>query len=98
MTNATTSPGPVAGNPYAVLVLTGGFSLERFNFPAPVDALVAAVRYLRAGRQVRLTDRTCDALKEWPDLDWVMDAMMEHAPARPVADVDSPLFRAAPGA
>lgn len=95
MANATNSPGPVPGNPYAVIVLTGGFEVERFNYPAPVDALIAGVRYLRDGRQVRLTDRTCDALKEWPDLDWVMDAMIAHAPERPVTDVDSPLFRAA---
>lgn len=66
-------------NPYAVIVLVGGFDIERFNYPAPIDALVAAVRYLRDGRQVRLTDRTVSALKESPDLDWVIDALSRHA-------------------
>lgn len=64
MTKATVKPGPVPANPYAVIVLVGGFDIERFNYPDPMDALIGAVRYLREGRQVRLTDRTVSALRE----------------------------------
>lgn len=100
MTNAATSPGPVPGNPYAVLVLTGSFGVERFSYPDPMDALVAAVRYLREGRQARLTDRTCAALREVPALavfDRLMAGDLEAARAvlLPDAADDGVPFRAA---
>lgn len=71
MANATT--GPAKGKPYAAIILTGSFTVERENFAAPVDALIYAIRYLREGRQVRLTDRTVSALKEAPELSGLDD-------------------------
>jgi len=95
MTNAT--PGPVTGMPYAAIIITGGFAVERFNFPDPLDALVCCVRYLREGKQARLSDRTAAALLESPDLN--IDALLAAAlGARPVTDVHAPVFKAASGA
>ncbi|HEY2309455.1 MAG TPA: hypothetical protein VGI05_26555 [Streptosporangiaceae bacterium] len=95
MANATNSPGPVAGRPYAVLVLTGSFTVERFNYKAPVDALIAAVRYMREGRQVRLTDRTVAALKEVPEMA-SLDAVIDRV-TRPATGPASVPFRAVTG-
>jgi|SRR5215467_7416226 len=96
MTNATT--GPVAGQPYAVIVLVGGFDIERFNFSAPTDALLCAIDYLRAGRQARLSDRTCAALREAPEmahLDGLLQMIRHSANGTPVTDLPLPAFRAA---
>lgn len=98
MTDATTAKsGPYAGQPYAAIILTGSFTVQRENFAGPVDALICAIRYLREGRQVRLTDRTCAALKEVPALA-TLDSVLELAgqdPAALGAGLAGMLFRSA---
>jgi hypothetical protein len=51
---------------YAVIATkgAGGGAVKRLNFRDPVDALCAAIEYLRKGYHVRLNDPLCDALSE----------------------------------
>jgi hypothetical protein len=51
---------------YAVIVSkgAGGGAVKRLNFTDAVDALCAAIEYLRKGYHVRLNDPLCDALSE----------------------------------
>jgi|SRR5215467_3127546 len=97
MTNATTP------KPHSVIVLVGGFDVERFNYPTPIEALLCAIDYLRAGRQVRLSDRTVAALREVEEMDH-LDRLLaglrhtDRAAGRLRADVVAlPDFRAADG-
>lgn len=96
MTNATT--GPVKGKPYAALILSGAFDVERMNFAEPIDALICALRYLRKGRQVRLTDRTVKALESLPELAILDRLMAGLSPAEmPVSLIPVGPDRPAPG-
>lgn len=85
MENATNNrTGPIKGNPYSIIVLKGSFDVERFAYPTPTDALVGAIRYLRLNKAVRLSDRTCAALREAPELA-TLDAILSIAGEHPDA-------------
>jgi|SRR6516162_5779398 len=96
MTNATTP------KPYVCIVLTGSFDIEKFSYPSPIEALLCALEYLRAGRQVRLSDRTVAALREseeLPRLDRLLAGLRNTdrvaGRLRATADVTLPNFTAA---
>lgn len=55
----------MSSDSYGVLIWRLNQAAPRaFSFSHPADALAAAVDYLRAGYQVRLTDSTCRALED----------------------------------
>jgi len=49
---------------YPVIVWKGTGHPSRMVFGRPEDALITGIDYLRRGYQVRLGDRTCDALSD----------------------------------
>jgi hypothetical protein len=76
MTKATALAISGAASPIAVLVWRGGYGkVTRLNFEDPLDALLAAIGYVRQKYNVRITDAGCEALEAMaPELERLLPA------------------------